>query len=281
LTLLVRRDPDGVTRRYAHLGTGNYNPVTSRFYTDLSLLTANPEITEAVQDVFTFLTAYAERPHYDPLLVAPVDLAERSLALIERETDHARYKRPARIIAKMNSLLDKAVIHALYKASQVGVQIDLIVRGMCALRPEVRGVSDRIRVRSIVGRLLEHSRIFYFANGGDEELYVGSADWMPRNLYERVEVIFPVTDSLLKQRIRHEILEAYLADTAKARILQPDGGYTRASMLLNRRRKTGSLVTFNVQEFLIALAEGKQTLDAIPQRVERRRAPRLREEVER
>ena len=279
LALLVRRDPDGVTRRYAHLGTGNYNPVTSRFYTDLSLLTANPEVTEAVHDVFTFLTAYSERPHYDPLLVAPVDLAERTLALIQRETDHARYKRPAQIIAKMNSLLDKAVIQALYKASQAGVQIDLVVRGMCALRPEVRGVSDRIRVRSIVGRLLEHSRIFYFANGGEEELYVGSADWMPRNLYERVEVIFPVTDSLSKQRIRQEILEAYLTDTAKARVLQSDGSYARANTLLNQRRKAGPLVSFNAQEFLIALAEGKRTLDAIPRRIERRRSARVREEV--
>jgi len=150
---------------------------------------------------------------------------------------------------------------------------------MCALRPEVRGISDRIRVRSIVGRLLEHSRIFYFANGGEEELYVGSADWMPRNLYERVEVIFPVSDGLLKQRIRQEILEAYLADTAKARVLQPDGGYTRANTLLNQRRKAGPLVSFNAQEFLIALAEGKRTLDAIPRRIERRRRLRLREEV--
>ena len=275
----MRKNPDKITHRYAHLNTRNYNPITSRFYTDLSLLTANPEVTEAVQDVFTFLTAYSERPHYDPLQVAPVDLSERTLALIQRETDHARYKRPARIIAKMNSLLDKAVIQALYKASQAGVQIDLIVRGMCALRPEVRGISDRIRVRSIVGRLLEHSRIFYFANGGEEELYVGSADWMPRNLYERVEVIFPVSDGLLKQRIRQEILEAYLADTAKARVLQPDGGYTRANTLLNQRRKAGPLVSFNAQEFLIALAEGKRTLDAIPRRIERRRRPRLREEV--
>ena len=281
LTLLVRRDPDGVTRRYAHLGTGNYNPVTSRFYTDLSLLTANPEITEAVQDVFTFLTAYSERPHYDPLLVAPVDLAERTLALIQRETDHARYKRPARIIAKMNSLLDTSVIQALYKASQAGVQVDLIVRGMCALRPGIKGVSDRIRVRSIVGRLLEHSRIFYFANGGAEELYLGSADWMPRNFYERVEVVFPVTDPLARQRVRQEILEAYLADTAKARILQPDGEYSRAYALPGERRKTLAEEPFNAQEFLIGLAEGKRTPDSIPRRADRRRIPRVREEERR
>ncbi len=160
LSLLVRRDPDGVTRRYAHLGTGNYNASTARFYTDLSLLTADPEITTAVQDVFSFLTAYAEHPHYGPLMVAPLDLAERSLALIDREAEHARAGRPARIVAKMNSLLDKEMVEALYRASQAGVEIDLIVRGMCALRPGMRGMSHRIRVRSIVGRFLEHSRDF-------------------------------------------------------------------------------------------------------------------------
>jgi len=179
-------------RRYAHLGTGNYNTTTARVYTDVSLLTADPEITGAVHDVFSFLTAYAEHPSYEPLMVAPLDLAEHCLALIAREAEHARHGRPAHIIAKMNALLDKNVIMALYRASQAGVKIDLIVRGMCALRPGVRGVSDHIRVRSVVGRFLEHSRIFYFANGGEEEVYLGSADWMPRNLYERVEVIFPV-----------------------------------------------------------------------------------------
>ena len=154
-------------------------------------MTADPEITGAVHDVFTFLTAYAEHPSYDPLLVSPLDLAEKCLNLIAREVEHARQGRPARIIAKMNGLLDKNIIAALYRASQAGVDIDLIVRGVCALRPGVRGVSDRIRVRSIVGRFLEHSRIFFFANGGQEEIYTGSADWMPRNLYERVEVLLP------------------------------------------------------------------------------------------
>ena len=263
LTLLVRRDPDAATRRYAHLGTGNYNAVTSRFYTDLSLFTANEEVTEAVQEVFNFLTAYADHPHYDPLLVSPVDCAERTIALIQREAEHARAKRPARIIAKMNALLDKSIIQALYRASQAGVEIDLIVRGMCALRPGVRGVSDRIRVRSVVGRLLEHSRIYSFANAGDEELYLGSADWMPRNLYERVEVVFPVFDPLLRQRVRQEILEAYLSDTAKARILEASGEYVRAGTRVDGRRRTAP-VRFNAQEFLIGLAEGKQSLAAIP-----------------
>ncbi len=264
LSLLVRRDADGVIRRYAHLGTGNYNASTARTYTDLSLLTADPEITSAIHDVFSFLTAYAEHANYDPLMVAPLNLAEHTLALIARETEHARHGRPAHIIAKMNSLLDKNVITALYKASQAGVQIDLIVRGICALRPGIRGVSDRIRVRSIVGRFLEHSRIYYFANGGHEDLYLGSADWMPRNLYERVEVIFPVKDVLLRERVKNEILDSYLADNAKSRILQKDGTYIRAWQSQGKRKAPTGQAFFNVQEFLIAMVEGKQRLDAIP-----------------
>jgi len=264
LSLLVRRDPDGVTRRYAHIGTGNYNSTTGRIYTDLSLMTADPEITGAVHDVFTFLTAYAEHPNYDPLLVSPLDLAEKCLNLIAREVEHARQGRPARIIAKMNGLLDKNIIAALYRAAQAGVNIDLIVRGMCALRPGVRGVSDRIRVRSIVGRFLEHSRIFSFANGGQEEIYFGSADWMPRNLYERVEVLLPIRDPLLQQRVGQEILETYLADNVKARILQKDGTYLRAAQVREHGRAAKTGAAFNAQEFLISLAEGKSTLASIP-----------------
>ena len=264
LSLLVRRDPDGVTRRYAHLGTGNYNATTARIYTDLSLLTADPVITSAVHDVFNFLTAYAENPSYDPLIVAPLNLAEHVLAMIAREAEHARHARPAHIIAKMNALLDKNVVRALYEASQAGVKIDLIVRGICALRPGVRGLSHNIVVRSIVGRFLEHSRIYYFANGGQEEIYLGSADWMPRNLYERVEVLFPVKDELLRQRIRQEILESYLADNLKSRILQRDGSYIRAWRLQGRRRPP-TIDGFNAQEFLIGLAEGKAVLETIPQ----------------
>src|SRR5271154_5380819 len=192
LALVARRDPGGRPRRYAHLGTGNYNPSTARFYTDLSLLTCDEEITNAVNDVFNFLTAYSEQPNYHPLLLAPRDMAKTCIALIDREASHARRKRPARIIAKVNALLDQPVIEALYRASRAGVEIDLIVRGACALRPGVRGLSHNIRVRSIIGRFLEHSRIFYFENGGTPDLYLGSADWMPRNLYERVEVMFPV-----------------------------------------------------------------------------------------
>jgi polyphosphate kinase len=231
LALMVRRDPDGVIRRYAHLGTGNYNSVTARLYTDISLLTARPEITAAVQSVFRYLTAEAEAESYAPLLVAPLTLAPALLELIARETEHARAGRPAAIVAKMNALLDPATIEALYAASNAGVEIDLIVRGMCALRPGVHGLSERIRVRSIVGRFLEHSRIFSFANGGSPDVFCGSADWMPRNLFERSESVFPVDDPALSDRLRNEILAAYLADNTKARLLQPDGSYTRAPIV--------------------------------------------------
>ncbi len=229
LALIVRRDPDGAIRSYAHLGTGNYNPVTARFYTDISLLTSRPELTSAVQNVFRYLTAdwQAEPGAYRPLLVSPVTLAQDTLALIARETDHARAGRPAHIIAKMNALLDGKTIEALYAASIAGVEIDLIIRGMCALRPQVHGLSERIRVRSVVGRFLEHSRIFSFANGGTHEVYAGSADWMPRNLYERCEVVFPVVNPPAAHRIRHEILEAYLRDEVKTRTLESDGLYHR------------------------------------------------------
>jgi polyphosphate kinase len=266
LSLLVRRDPDGVARRYAHLGTGNYNATTARIYTDLSLLTADPEITSAVHDVFSFLTAYAEHPNYGPLLVAPLDLAERCIGLIDREAEHARAGRPARIIAKMNSLLDKSIVQALYRASQAGVEIDLLVRGICSLRPGIRGLSERIRVRSIVGRFLEHSRIYHFENGGEPEVYLGSADWMPRNLHERVEVMFPLKNPLLRDRVAHEILAAYMADNVKARFLQKDGRYLRSWQPPRgrSRRPPSGRAAFNAQEFLVALAEGKATPEAIP-----------------
>jgi polyphosphate kinase len=266
LSLLVRRDPDGVARRYAHLGTGNYNANTARIYTDLSLLTADPAITSAVHDVFSFLTAYAENPSYGPLLVAPLDLAEKCITLIEREAQNARGGRPARIVAKMNSLLDKDIVRALYAASQAGVEIELIVRGICSLRPGIRGLSDRIRVRSIVGRFLEHSRIFYFENGGEPEVYLGSADWMPRNLHERVEVLFPLKNPLLRDRVVHEVLAAYLADNVKARFLQQDGRYLRSwqSPKGRGKRPPKGAAAFSAQDFLIGLAEGSKSPDEIP-----------------
>jgi polyphosphate kinase len=258
LALLVRRDEDGVTRRYCHLGTGNYNPITARFYTDLSLLTCDSQITERVHMVFNYLTAHAEIDDYRPLLVAPLTMAESFLGLIRRETEHARAGRAAHIVAKMNALLEPSVIEALYDASSAGVEIDLIIRGLCILRPGVPGMSSRIRVRSVVGRFLEHSRIFHFANGGDDEIYLGSADWMPRNLFERCEVAFPVRDPAVKARIHDEILPAYLADTIKARIQQSDGTYKRASQVLKGEP------AFSAQDFLMKLSEGKIDIDAIP-----------------
>jgi polyphosphate kinase len=277
LLLVARKETEGI-RHYAHLGTGNYNPTTSTFYTDLSLLTADIDIVSRVHDVFNFLTAYAEYPKYDPLLVAPLDLADRTLELIAREAEHAREGRPARIIAKMNALLDKGVIQELYRASQAGVQIDLIVRGACALKPGIRGLSNRIRVRSIVGRFLEHSRIFYFENGGEEEIYLGSADWMTRNLYERVEVQFPLRDSMLRYRVRHEILEAYLRDTAKARILQRNGSYIREHHR-GRGRNANVPTGFSAQQFLIDVAEGKRSFEDIPKMPASTRTRRVRSET--
>jgi polyphosphate kinase len=256
LSLQVRRDPDGVVRRYAHLGTGNYNPDTARFYTDLSLLTADPEITGAVHSVFNYLTAHSESDDYRPLLVAPLTLAESFIRLIHREAEHAAAGRPARIIAKMNSLLEQSIVEALYAAAHAGVEIDLVVRGICSLRPGLRNLSERIRVRSIVGRFLEHSRLYYFLNGGDEEYYCGSADWMPRNLFERCEVIYPIRDAQIKTRVRDEILAGYLADNVKARQLQPDGSYIRL--------QEAGRPAFNVQEYFIKVAEGKADIADIP-----------------
>ena len=261
LSLLVRHDPDGVTRRYAHIGTGNYNPTTSRFYTDISLLTADPDITAAVHSIFNYLTAYSESASYEPLAISPINLAGNVLTHIQRETEHARAGRPARIVAKMNALLDKNLIEALYRASQAGVKIELIVRGMCSLRPGLPGISENIVVRSIVGRFLEHSRIFYFENGGDDEIHISSADWMPRNLYERVEVLCPVFNPALKQRLKDEILAAYLADNAKARFLDRNGSYFRPP-----HRRAGK--TFSAQDFLIAVAEGTVNAGDIPEPVQ-------------
>jgi len=258
LAMLVRHDEDGVTRRYCHLGTGNYNPDTARFYTDLSLLTSDPQIGERVHLIFNYLTAHAEVDDYSPLLVAPLTMAESFLGLIRREQENAQAGKPAHIVAKMNALLEPSIIQALYQASQAGVEIDLIIRGLCILRPGVKGLSERIRVRSIVGRFLEHSRIYHFANGGESEIYLGSADWMPRNLFERCEVVFPVRDPAALARIHDEILPAYMADTVKARLQQSDGTYLRASKLVK------DAPAFSAQEFLMHLAEGKTDLDAIP-----------------
>jgi len=263
LALIARREANGQIRRFAHLGTGNYNPSTARFYTDLSLLTSDPHITSSVHHVFNYLTAYSERSTYRPLFVAPLNLGRSCASLIDRETAHARAGRPAFIVAKVNALLDEKIIQALYRASQAGVQIELIVRGGCALRPGLRGISSRIHVRSVIGRFLEHSRIFIFGNGGKPEVYLGSADWMHRNIYERVEVMFHIRDNDLCSQIFNEVIQPYLADTQKTRILLPTGEYVRARdarHLLHMRN--GS--QFNVQEFLIGFAEGREEIRSVP-----------------
>jgi polyphosphate kinase len=263
LALLARQDADGEIRQYAHLGTGNYNPSTAHFYSDLSLLTCDQEVTAAVHAVFNFLTARSEQANYKPLVVSPIDLAKNCIALIDREASHARRRRPARIIAKVNALLDQPVIEPLYRASRAGVEIDLIVRGACALRPSVKDVSQRIRVRSIVGRFPEHSRIFYFANGGEPDIYLGSADWMPRNLYERVEVevMFPVKDGSLRNRIFDEILQNYLRDNDKTRTLRADGSYSRAYPASSSRLSRNGH-HFSAQAFFIDLADGKSAMES-------------------
>ncbi|MDQ3685595.1 MAG: polyphosphate kinase 1, partial [Acidobacteriota bacterium] len=226
LALVVRQEGETL-KRYVHVATGNYNPTTSRIYTDLGLFTADEEIGADATNLFNYLTGYSRYADYKRLLVAPVNLRERMTEFIEREAAHARNGRPARIIAKINSLTDLKIIRSLYAASQSGVNIDLIVRGICALRPGVPGLSESISVRSIVGRFLEHSRVFYFSNDGDEEVYIGSADWMSRNLDRRVEVVAPVRDARLVGYLKDEILDTYLHDNVKARVLMPDGSYTR------------------------------------------------------
>ncbi|MFN2482995.1 MAG: polyphosphate kinase 1 [Pyrinomonadaceae bacterium] len=226
VALVVRREGEGL-RRYVHVATGNYNPVTSGVYTDFGLLTADEEIGEDSSDLFNFLTGFSRQKDYLKLLVAPANLRERMLALINRERDNRLAGKPARIAAKVNRVADAEVIRALYEASQAGVPIDLVVRGVCMLKPGVAGLSETIRVRSIVGRLLEHSRIFHFANGGEDEIYIGSADWMTRNLDRRVEVVAPVTDPSLRRYLKDVVLAVYLRDNAKARELRSDGSYAR------------------------------------------------------
>jgi len=225
-TLIVRREGDKL-RRYVHAATGNYNPQTSAAYTDLGLLTADEAIGEDVSELFNFLTVYSQPASFNKLLVAPINLRQRMLELIGRETDNARKGIPARIVAKFNRLADSEIVQALYEASQAGVEIDLIVRGICTLRPGVPGVSENIRVRSVVGRLLEHSRVYYFENGGDYEVYMGSSDWMPRNLDRRVEILTPVDRPSIREYLKNHYLATYLADNAKAWELRADGSYEK------------------------------------------------------
>jgi polyphosphate kinase len=224
--LVVRRDADRL-RQYVHLGTGNYHHRTARIYTDFSLLTSAPELTEEVAIVFNTLTGLAGYPGLKKLMVAPFDLVERLIKLIERERDHARAGKPARLIAKLNSLVDENIIEKLYEASCAGVKIDLVVRGICCLRPKVPSLSENICVISIVGRFLEHSRVYYFENAGQPDIYLSSADWMPRNFYRRVEIAFPIDAADLRDEMVNDILPSLLNDQVKARELQPDGSYVR------------------------------------------------------
>jgi polyphosphate kinase len=226
LALVVRREQEGIVR-YAHLGTGNYHPRTTRFYTDFGLLTSNEEVGADVNEVFKQLTGLGKAGTLKHLLQAPFSLHSGMLALIRAETEHARAGRKAQIIAKMNALLEQEVIEALYEASQAGVKVDLVIRGVCALRPGVKGLSDNIRVRSVIGRFLEHSRIFYFHADGAEKLYMGSADWMERNFFRRIEVCFPVLDAKLKRRVIREGLRPYISDNCQAWEMDGVGQYRR------------------------------------------------------
>lgn len=227
-TTLIVRNEDDKLQRYVHLATGNYNPATSTVYTDLGLLTADEDITADVADLFNYLTVYTEPKQVRKLLMAPINLRDRMKELIERETENAKAGKRARIIAKINRLADTEIVNKLYEASQAGVEIDLIIRGICTLRPGVSGLSENIRVRSVVGRLLEHSRVYYFENAGDPEVFMGSSDWMPRNLDRRVEVLAPIRDRRISRFLAEQYLPTYLKDNVKARLLQPDGSYIRA-----------------------------------------------------
>lgn len=239
IALVVRREEDGI-RRYVHLGTGNYNDSTAKLYTDCGIFTCNEAIGEDATAVFNMLSGYSEPLSWNELVLAPIWLRTRFMRLIARETKHAREGKPAKIVAKMNSLCDEGIIAALYEASAAGVEIELIVRGICCLKVGIPGISENIHVRSIVGNFLEHSRIFFFLNDGEEELYMGSADWMPRNLDRRVEILFPVLDDTLKEKVKH-ILDVELADNTKAHVLKPDGEYEkidrRGKVLVNSQKQ--------------------------------------------
>jgi len=252
LCLVIRRDDDAI-RSYVHLGTGNYNPNTARIYTDLGLFTCRPAFVEDAASMFNLLTGICQFQGMRKLLVAPFELHERILKLIAREIENAGRGLPARIIAKMNSLSDQQMIEALYRASQAGVKIDLIVRGICCLRPGLKKVSENITVRSIVDRFLEHSRIYYFENACQPEIFLSSADWMPRNFFRRIEVAFPIEDGILRERLTSEILALPLADNAKARLLAADGSYRRAPVRKGEKERRS-------QAELIALARNDGTL---------------------
>ena len=247
MSLVVRRE-DGRLRRYAHLSTGNYHPRTAKLYTDFGLFTANEKICEDVNEVFKQLTGLGRARRLHHVWISPFSLHERMLAAIKREAHCARRGKPAHIIAKMNALIEPRIIEALYRASQAGVKIDLIVRGVCALRPGIPGLSERIRVRSVIGRFLEHSRIFYFLNNGEEDVYLSSADWMGRNFFGRIELCFPLLDRKVKQRVIQEGLKPYLADNSQAWEMDADGNYLR--------RRSRGRIPRSAQDLLLAMLAG-------------------------
>ncbi len=259
ITLVVRREEDGI-RRYVHLGTGNYNDSTAKLYTDMGLLTCSELIGEDATAVFNMLSGYSEPASWNKLSLAPLWLRERFLSMIRRETDHARNGETAHIVAKMNSLCDPELIAALYEASAAGVKIDLIIRGICSLKVGIPGISEHISVRSIVGTFLEHSRIYYFLNGGQEEVYLASADWMPRNLDRRVEILFPIEDEHLKKEVMH-VLDIQLKDTIKAQMKQPDGTYEK----VDRRGKAALSSQIYFMEY--AKNQNRQPEDSAHDRV--------------
>ena len=260
LCLVVRKEADRI-HRYVHIGTGNYNRTTSHMYTDFGLLTADPGVLDDVSDVFNALTGYSRRKEYNHLLVAPVSLRTRFTALVEREIEHAKAGREARIVVKNNAITDPALVKLFYLASQAGVKLDLIVRGACSLRAGVPGLSENIHVRSIVGRFLEHSRVYHFENGGRPELYIGSADLMERNLDRRVETLVPVRDAGIARHMRDVVFDAYLRDTERAYVLV-DRNYERVE-------PEGSEPPFNAQEYLLSWY-ANAPLEEQPPRVERR-----------
>jgi polyphosphate kinase len=245
MALVVRRE-EGALRRYAHLATGNYHPRTARLYTDFGLLTANEEICADVNEVFKQLTGLGRAGKMKHLWQSPFTLHKRILAAIRNETAQAAEGKPARIIAKMNALLEPQIIEELYAASAAGVKIELIVRGVCALKPGIEGLSENIRVRSVVGRFLEHTRIFYFHNGGAEDVYLASADWMDRNFFRRIELCFPVLDPALKRRVIREGLQPYLDDNCQVWVMNADGGYERLKPRRGRRRSAQEELLFTL-----------------------------------
>lgn len=262
ITLVVRREEDGI-RRYVHLGTGNYNDSTAKLYCDMGLFTCSPAIGEDATAVFNMLSGYSEPVGWNKLSLAPLWLRDRFHYLVEREIRHAKEGQEAHIIAKMNSVCDKDIIELMYKASKAGVKIELIVRGICCLIPQLEGVSENITVRSIVGTFLEHSRIFYFENGGNPEIYMASADWMSRNLDRRVEIMFPVEAAKLKKEVKH-ILDVQLADNVKAQLMQPDGSYVRVSELLKRENGAHSDKDYmRIEAQMVFCKEAQQKAKAV------------------